>query len=172
MKKLLTVAALSFALAGFAEDQYLYWMVSDNATLDGQSLTSLGETYYAKIKGNDGGDYLYLYDTIGGSSTPFGQALEFEAGDSGRVFAYIGSSQVASFLVELYNSNAADANPIGYADVDWAAISAYITKPGMGQPSTGAYGVGDFSSVPEPTSGMLLLLGVAGLALRRKNKKA
>ena len=167
MKKLLTVAALSFALAGFAEDQYLYWMVSDNATLDGQPLT-IGETYYAKIKSNDGGDYLALYDTIGGSSTSFGKALEFEAGDSGMVFANIGSSQVASFLIELYNSDGAGVNPIGYADVNWGDIGAYITKPGMGQPSTGAYGVGDFSSVPEPTSGLLLLLGVAGLALKRK----
>ena len=35
-------------------------------------------------------------------------------------------------------------------------------------PASGFQGAGHWSAVPEPTSGLLLLLGMAGLALRRK----
>ena len=37
-----------------------------------------------------------------------------------------------------------------------------------GMSSTAAHGVADWQTVPEPTSGLLLLLGVAGLALRHR----
>ena len=43
------------------------------------------------------------------------------------------------------------------------------TSPGLATwKNTGALAYNDFKSVPEPTSAMLLLLGVAGLALKRK----
>ena len=50
------------------------------------------------------------------------------------------------------------------------ASDATVTKQGMG---TGLYGAGgaalSWQTVPEPTSGLLLLLGMAGLALKRKH---
>lgn len=53
---------------------------------------------------------------------------------------------------------------LGQALLDWN--SSYITSNGMGHAT--ATNVSSFTAVPEPTSGLLLLLGVAGLALRRK----
>lgn len=170
MKKLLTIAALSVALAGFAEDQYFYWMIADEPTLpEGQAWTK-GGTYYAKIKNGAGGmagtDYMNLYDSPQ-DATPYGQGFEFVAGDSVQAFAGFDSG-VTSFLVELYNSAAEGAKPIGYADLSVAAMRDYITQAGSMSTTVQPYAVGTFSAVPEPTSGLLLLLGVAGLALRRR----
>ena len=59
-----------------------------------------------------------------------------------------------------------------------SALSGYVFDPNQQQSSpqtltlTGANfsSAGTISSVPEPTSGLLLLVGMAGLALRRKQK--
>ena len=37
-------------------------------------------------------------------------------------------------------------------------------------PTDGFVSAGQWAAVPEPTSGLLMLLGMAGLALRRKQK--
>ena len=160
MKKLLTIAALTLAFAGFAEDQYFYWMIADNATLPDS--TQLSGNYYAKISADGGQSWLNLYSDIGTPlTTP--QELHFEAGDCGYVFAGLNASGSASFLVELWQSGGEEA--VGIAQISPGA--EFFTQAGMGNPAE-AFAVGAFTAVPEPTSGLLLLLGVAGLALRRK----
>ena len=61
--------------------------------------------------------------------------------------------------------------------IQWTAASdVSAMKYEAGSPSPGAFAVASFansgtiasSNVPEPTSGLLLLIGMAGLALRRK----
>lgn len=163
MKKLLTIAALTFAFAGFAEDQYFYWMVADNATLpDSQPLSPSGD-YYAKISADGGTTWLNLYTDIGQGATTIGKELNFEAGDCGYVFAGLNGSGSATFLVELWQDGGSEA--VGIAQFTPGA--EFFTQAGMSNPAS-PYEVVAFTAVPEPTSGLLLLLGVAGLALRRK----
>lgn len=161
MKKLLTIAALTLAFAGFAEDQYLYWMVADNATLPDS--TPLTGKYSAKISADGGQNWLNLYSNIGTPlTTGDGKALEFTAGDSGYAFAGLIDSASTSFLVELYQDSVA----VGRAQISPAA--EYFTQGGMSNPLAAPFAVTSFAAVPEPTSGLLLLLGVAGLVLRRR----
>ena len=81
---------------------------------------------------------------------------------------------MGGYLVILDNANPADATKAYITDVqttyingmgassmlDWGDITAMQSASAWKDVNTGA--------VPEPTSGLLMLLGVAGLALRRR----
>lgn len=170
MKSLLSIAILAVTFCASATtDQYLYWMIDDASTLvatDGTE-TKLKGTYYAKVK-PDGGSYLNFYETPGGSAIGGADNFVFEVADINDnipTFAGVISGTPASFIIELYNdAGAAQGSWVGQATLDWN--SAYITSGGMGHAAPGR--VNSFTAAPEPTSGMLLLIGVAGLALRRR----
>ena len=168
MKKLFVLALLSFAFNAMAEDYFLYWMVDDNATLDGSSLVA-GD-YYAKIK-TAGGDYLSLYTgpEYGSYGTEYGFNTDLNLPTFAGTWSDIPAG-TTSFIVELYNStDSAIGSWVGQATLSWNANN--FATVGTGTPPSYATATA-FQSIPEPTSGLLLLLGVAGLALRRKNKKA
>ena len=59
-------------------------------------------------------------------------------------------------------------NTAATADDLAASGSATISAAGKLALSQGAVANGEWQAIPEPTSGLLLLLGVAGLALKRK----
>lgn len=167
MKQLLSIVVLALAFAASATDQYFYWMIGEDAKIDGNSLAD-NATYYAKIKADGATSYLSLYaQPEMPVSAAFDHLTYDTSDDCPKVFANLGSSPAAKYLVELYSD--LGANPIGYADLYLTGLSDYITSGGMGTTGkAGAYEVSAFQSVPEPTSGLLLLLGVAGLALRRR----
>lgn len=170
MKKLLFLAAVSAMLNASASDQYLYWMVDDEATIDEGTLTP-GNQYQAKIKDVENNTYLHLYANPG-SPKSYGDAFTFELGESMDTFAMLppSASSASTFMVELYNyvEGSAQGSWVGQATLTWTSDN--VTTGGMGHANP--VSVTGFTAAPEPTSGLLLLLGVAGLALRRKNKKA
>ena len=73
-----------------------------------------------------------------------------------------------------YSILTAEYTDATYGDM-YMAAAATATTPASGTKSVanifgGTAGVRDWQPVPEPTSGLLMLLGFAGLALRRKQK--
>lgn len=54
------------------------------------------------------------------------------------------------------------------ATISKAAVTVGTATVGFGNLSTYTSAAGNWQSVPEPTSGLLMLIGLAGLALKRK----
>lgn len=176
MKKIILTILTGAAFAAFADENYqaLYWQVTAD------SLKSETYDYTAA-------SYANLYATLNGEivSTPSSvQASGFVEltrddgmlSDSKNTWAvdlsgWNGGSSLegAMFYVELFNeggTSLATSEGINYAN-----ILSHIDRnfSGSGVPTT-ANGPAVFGTyaVPEPTSGLLMLLGLAGLALRRK----
>ena len=78
-----------------------------------------------------------------------------------------GSSQY-SFYVELYNTAGGSVHKTQTVSYDSLLSSGYIATGGVLTPTVLASGGFNGASVPEPTSGVLLLVGGALLALRRR----
>ena len=69
----------------------------------------------------------------------------------------------------MYISDTATSDYDGLAQAHDLTFGTSMTASSKALPSDGAYsGAGWYTAVPEPTSGLLMLLGMAGLALRRK----
>lgn len=105
-------------------------------------------------------NYTYTANTTDGRT---GAAL------SGTSGTYNIGDTVSGYIVLFDNAKAADAN--------WYANTTVqnVTVPSSGNATISMGFASDTTGwqstdVPEPTSGLLLLLGVAGLALRRKQK--
>ena len=158
------VAALSLAFAPCAaRADLIYWMVDDPT----ESWTTGSEepvTFaYATIKADD--TLLFAYDTSGNTSSPVMNALA-GSGGSETGAAYFGSfdSSVQSFLVELWN---ASGDRVGWQTYSAASVADSIWK-GNTTMGAGAKALTVSQVVPEPTSGLLLILGGALLALKRR----
>ena len=170
MKKLFTISFMSLvtgllSLSLHADYQYLYWMVDETHDTDQYQFT------YATVKADDS-SYLYLYDQDGKTGSFKFYASDVVAGADTGLFtsagyaglgegSYVGST----FLFELWNQ---DNEKVGWKSVSYSALAGNVfanTQSGSGSTPFVVSNV-----IPEPTSGMLLLIGIAGLALRRRKQ--
>ena len=168
MKKLILSALMSLScgvLFAADTDMYLYWMIGEDATFKdkgGMNETVDLKDYSARISDGNGG-YLNLYPSPGEIS--YGQSVNAADACGWDMVAGIGGYSTGSFIIELVKDTV-----VAYQSeaMSYAALAQYMSPmTGMAPPSD-TYGFSSFSAVPEPTSGLLLLLGVAGLALRRR----
>ena len=168
MKKMITVLAAAFLINNaFAADSYLYWLV-DQARYGSTPV----EFNYATIKAVDSENSTLLNLYSGGSdlgSTELEAAGGYSSSSYGApsTGVYAGfSGTPLSFLVELW-ADADSANPVGSQSYSYAMVSDYISgsMTGNGSPLRVT------EVVPEPTSGLMVLLGMAMLALRRRREK-
>ena len=181
MKKLMMMAMVLAGGVALAEDSYLYWAVNPyaaepdnpNAGIEfdyaylrvvdqgGEVLATLDNYYYA-------GDKLVSYGQQAWSNAEVGNLPDSAmTGGDGAWFANLGSyaGQTYGYMVEAYLD--------GEVFVGRSPIASYLDLVNAKHISTGWTAMsGDYlpwtTAVPEPTSGLLFLLGLAGLALKRK----
>lgn len=165
MKKSIVAVAV-FAVALLAQADVLYWMVSDEIA---ETATGSASTFAT----------LYAVSAADSSKTKLDSRSEsqvYTAYDVGSAFQYSGIESYNSgysFLVEIM---AGEHLGETYSVADYASLRDYIVGSGHSMPSSSfaAAGFGGGAStfnVPEPTSGLLFLVGGMLLGLKRRRQQ-
>lgn len=193
MKKLLIAAAIVCA-AAISQAATANWNVSAANIYNGVATAKTAEkissgTAYLFDAGKMGQSALYTLLAAGGSvtaQTGYIQSLTISKGAITSTTVGYGeqstdeqTNKYSFYLVIVdsdkvyFSQTLADktANKTATAvSVAFGSQGTATTLSGLAPTGTGYAGEKQWSAVPEPTSGLLLLLGVAGLALRRKQK--
>ena len=180
MKKLMTFAAcamlaavthaaavgwtLATGSATYANDAYQFFVIGQNGVTDIATVTALLDA------GTAVDSYAFGKGAVGSTGT--GMVAATTAGQP-----TLGAGTYESFFV-LFDSSAPTAGSSNYAVISGAAnltktvgeSTASVTFASGSQASylNNASNWSSYGAVPEPTSGLLMLLGMAGLALKRK----
>ena len=172
MKKLLVVVA-AVAFGAVAQASELWWTVATDATVDGKSV---GWTV-AKLYANDSGETKNF-----GSQNLVDTGLKSElVGDEFLMSDISGYGSASSFYVELWNSDQLVGKsyismnqPNMFANqgaASMADLASHTRTSVRDTPPSSPYSFENFTMsdvVPEPTSGLLMALGMMMLALKRR----
>jgi len=170
MKKLIFALVAGLAVAPlFAVNsvESIRWQVSD-AKFKGET-ESLYFNYAMVAIGDGRATKLYLKASNGSGCDDAIDSPTQPGTYTDSVYSLIptGCGEDDTFYVQLYDN---DDNLLGFSDGfsydDLLALDA-VYVPGIQGSGAGTWTVSTFN-VPEPTSGLLMLLGIAGLALKRK----
>lgn len=156
MKKLLTIAMITLAAVAAKADLYLYW------TADVGEFTSATA---AQLYGQGENDTYSLIETV---MLGANGAMNVSSAD-------LGVTTYTSYFVKLYegalenlNEIAQSSSSVSYGDS--LASHVWNTAEAGSKPPSDPYTFSGFTAtIPEPTSAFMLLLGLAGLALKRKH---
>jgi len=167
--KLITVAILCAVGVNFAhaESDYtyqaLYWQL-DSANLAPYGSEPVYAYLYAKVDGDtirvNGDGHEVSEVTAGAVNSVFDPKWNWGDYDISQ----------ASFYVELWNSSLDTISTSFVAPYASMVQAMDRTERASGQHYTASSTYTFYFAIPEPTSAMLMLLGVAGLALKRKRR--
>lgn len=169
MKKsfILAAAATALLIGGAWAESWLWWMVEDPTDESSAALTF----DYAKVKVTPtAGESSYLT-----MATPDGSVGTTEFAPSPAPGTYVESYALfqgaagSTYLVELYLGG----NLIAQSSTEYTyeEMGDYVFDRDTTIGALAPLSVSSFTSVPEPTGGLLMLFGAALLALRRKNRR-
>ena len=174
MKKLM-IAALAVAFSAVAGAATVNWSASDISAYPG-GLDKDRNTYVAYLFDTSAGADTIATAVKGGDMSVLSKALGSKALTSaGKVFGgkaenapYNIGDYVTAFAVVLNNATPKDATY--FLVTDEVTSTSGVSSQGAVTVTLGSQASAkwDAVAVPEPTSGLLLLIGVAGLALRRR----
>ena len=146
----------------------MYFMLDDPLDVEGGGTLSSDDYSFAMVAFSDDGkdptgDYLTLY---GGGGTAQGQAVSSDSTEP--LYVGLGDSPTSTILFELWlESPEGSFERVAYSSASLSELDPYIVN-GMAPGGASPFVVSQVHAVPEPTSGLLVLLGAAVLALRRK----
>ena len=157
MKKLLILAAI--IVAGVAANAASFKWTASNIYSPTDSTT--------KLSGATATLYAFLSTSDASTAVAVTTASTTAAGAISKTFEAdltVGSNYDFYFVIDTgdYTFTSSTKGGVGVQATSQAAVSF-----GSMASQTGASG--NWQSVPEPTSGLLMLLGMAGLALRRRS---
>ena len=149
---------------------------TDRATGANMYLTYIGGDAYSELKALSYAEAsAKIWETYGGDNlgdpvnTTTTGAFAYQdktvADNAGNLYGVVIYTYHDDKLGDFYIANAGTANVTG--DKTYPA-TANLGTQWVSSDTTKSSTIGSWTAVPEPTSGLLLLLGVAGLALRRR----
>lgn len=163
MKKLIAVALVGLtAWAVRADYSYLNWEVSSIDASINEGKFSYAQLYFVLNGTRTAVDNPVLATGVDGVSVMSGTKTDASFANLGEERNWAGYS----FLAEAFDDAGASLGisaMLAYEDIAGSISSG--TAPGGA--AVASFAITE-ATTPEPTSGLLLLLGVAGLALRRK----
>ena len=155
-------SAYVFFVAGDSKADTSSWAALDGKGADALSAALAGANYsYKKSDLTNAGDGVFSYNAASaGAALPLGD-VGLTGSTKYSVYAVILDTDTVTDDSHFYVT-AATAASTTFAD------AASTTKSYMLTATSSATASNWYAAAPEPTSGLLLLLGMAGLALRRK----
>ena len=182
---------LALAVVGLmgltASADVLYWQVGDDAKTSGYAEAYLmardgsGNLYYASENTSSGGAALNAVGDAapsvfanGGSAAATLDAAKFLSWEDGTAYGASGADLSAlSFYVELYNSSGdwlGRTTDVAFNNLGDAVSSGFNPSFSGVNSALGHSGSSFTNEVLEPTSGLLMLVGLGALALRRRKQ--
>lgn len=168
MKKLIAFA-LVIATASMAQASYLYWQTGTDATFNGHDIYGYnmivtdGTTKTVLTSTYTDGDTVAMLEKGGYAS---GSEYRIDLGDNYTDSKYSFYVEVLGYDSALTGGFGAIAESTEHLSYSQMYSAGYIVPPGLVTVPTAWTGGGMVA--PEPTSAMLMLLGMAGLALKRR----
>ena len=198
----LVAVVLATGVASAGENDVLYWMIDDSATVtpsEGGDAMSVGDFFSSHELATEGSAFAARIRVTGESITEDtfldlyipGYGLYVGGGEYGVEFSSVGGywgagvptgnqspsgdysagSPEYSFIVELGNIDSSDnwTTVATSATAAYSELGAYIHQTfDMNPSSMAVWTPTTFTAVPEPSGGLLTAMGLALLALRRK----